>query len=330
MSAARIVVTHRAFAETLVELGCHGTVVANDGQESWDREALLARAQTAEALMVFMPDQVDAGFLERCPHLRIVACALKGYDNIDVEACTRRGVWASVVPDLLSVPTADLAVGLLLALTRNVAEGDRFVRSGRFRGWRPALYGRGLAGKTAGVVGFGSVGRLIARRLLAFELRVLVCDPDPVDTGVFERSGAERVDLHGLLGCSDYVILAAPLLPSTLHLFDAALLARMKAGAVLVNIGRGSVVDENAVAGALRSGALAGYAADVFELEDLSRPERPAAIPPALLQEHSRTLFTPHLGSAVDEVRLRIEQAAAANIIDVLAGRPPRNAINRV
>jgi phosphonate dehydrogenase len=280
--------------------------------------------------MVFMPDLVDAAFLERCPRLRIVACALKGYDNIDVEACTRRGVWASVVPDLLSVPTADLAVGLLLSLTRNVAEGDRFVRSGRFRGWRPALYGRGLAGKTAGIVGFGSVARLIARRLLAFDLRVLVCDPAPVETGELERNSVEQVDLDGLLGSSDHVILAAPFLPSTLHLFDAALLARMRPGAFLVNVGRGSVVDESAVAAALHSGALAGYAADVFEFEDLSRPDRPAAIPPSLLQHRSNTLFTPHLGSAVDEVRRRIEQAAASNIIDVLEGRPPRNAINRV
>lgn len=330
MSLARIVVTHRAFGETLAELGRHGTVVGNAGEESWDREALLARAQAADALMVFMPDQVDAAFLERCPRLRIVACALKGYDNIDVEACTRRGVWASVVPDLLSVPTADLAVGLLLSLTRHVAEGDRFVRSGLFRGWRPALYGRGLAGKTAGVVGFGSVGRLIARRLLAFDLRVLVCDPALVATGDPGGSGVEQADLHGVLGSSDYVILAAPLLPSTLHLFDAGLLARMKAGAVLVNVGRGSVVDESAVGAALHSGALAGYAADVFEFEDLSLPDRPAAIPPSLLQDRSSTLFTPHLGSAVDEVRLRIEQAAAANIIDVLEGRPPRNAINSV
>ncbi|MHB8835815.1 MAG: phosphonate dehydrogenase [Candidatus Methylomirabilia bacterium] len=330
MSSARIVVTHRAFPETLTALGRHGTVVGNDGEESWDREALFARAQDADAIMVFMPDQVDAAFLERCPRLRIIACALKGYDNIDVEACTRRGVWASVVPDLLSVPTADLAVGLLLSLTRNVVEGDRFVRSGRFRGWRPAFYGRGLAGKTAGVVGFGSVGQLIARRLLAFDLRVLACDPALAEAGDLGGSGAEQADLHGLLESSDYVILAAPLLPSTLHLIDAGLLARMKAGAVLVNVGRGSVVDESAVGAALHSGALAGYAADVFEFEDLSRPDRPAAIPLALLQDRASTLFTPHLGSAVDEVRLRIEQVAAANIIDVLEGRPPRNAINRV
>jgi phosphonate dehydrogenase len=330
MSGARIVITHRAFAETLAALGSHGSVVGNDSEESWGREALLARAETADALMVFMPDQVDAHFLQRCPRLRIIACALKGYDNIDIEACTRRGVWASVVPDLLSVPTADLAVGLLLALTRNVAEGDRFVRSGCFRGWRPALYGRGLSGKTAGIVGFGSVGRLIARRLRAFDLRVLVCDPAPLDSGDLERNSVEQTDLHDLLGDSDHVILAAPLLPSTLHLVDTRLLACMKPGAFLVNIGRGSVVDESAVAAALRSGALAGYAADVFELEDLSRPDRPAAIPHVLLQERSRTLFTPHLGSAVDEVRLGIELEAAANIVDVLQGRPPRNAINRV
>jgi phosphonate dehydrogenase len=141
MKAASIVITHRVFPETTAKLNCYGRVQRNDSDQGMDYEKLLACSQKADALMVFMPDKVDEAFLGHCSKLRIVACALKGYDNIDVDACTRHGVWVSIVPDLLSTPTADLAVGLLLAITRKIMEGDRFVRSGSFRGWRPLLYG---------------------------------------------------------------------------------------------------------------------------------------------------------------------------------------------
>ena len=120
-----------------------------------------------------MPDTVDDAFLAACPRLQIVSAALKGFDNFDVAACTRRGVWFTIVPDLLTEPTADLAVGLLLALTRNIFAGDREVRSGRFAGWRPGLYGAGMTGATAGIVGFGQLGRALARRLVAFGAQVV-------------------------------------------------------------------------------------------------------------------------------------------------------------
>jgi phosphonate dehydrogenase len=209
-------------------------------------------------------------------------------------------------------------------------EGDRFVRSGKFRGWRPLLYGAGLEGKTAGIVGFGKVGRLIAGRLKGFGIQLVCCDPVAIDRAVLSGLGIEQVGFAELLRCSDAVVLAAPLTPSSVHLFGPEALGRMPPGAFLVNVGRGSVVDEKAVAEALQSGRLAGYAADVFELEDLSITSRPDAIHPALLREAGRTVFTPHLGSAVTEVRLAIEKAAAANIVDVLQGRPPRNAVNRL
>jgi phosphonate dehydrogenase len=330
MQDASIVITHRVFLETIEELSRCGRVQANHNDQGLGYQTLLSRSREADALMVFMPDKIDADLLENCPKLKIVACALKGYDNIDVNACTRQGVWVSIVPDLLSAPTADLAVGLLLAVGRNIIEGDRFVRSGRFRGWRPLLYGRGLQGKTAGIVGFGKVGKLIARRLRAFDMRVCCFDPAEMDPDVLGEMGVQKIGFNELVRSSDYIFVAAPLHPFSLHLFNRDTLARIKRGAFLINVGRGSVVDEHAAAAALENGMLAGYAADVFELEDLSQDDRPLAIPTALLHESSRTVFTPHLGSAVDEVRLAIEKAAAANIIDVLEGRPPRNAVNRL
>jgi phosphonate dehydrogenase len=315
---ARIVLTHWVHDEVIELLRRAGDVAPNPTRESLPPAELLDRAAGAEALMAFMPDRVDAAFLERCPRLRVVAGALKGCDNIDVAACTARGVWVTVVPDLLTAPTADMAVGLLLALSRRLVAGDARVRAG-FRGWRPVLYGETLTGRRVGILGFGHLGRAVARRLVGFEVEVRHHDPDV-------RGG---VPLDELLDWSDHLVLAAPLTPGTLHLIDAKALARMRRGACLVNVGRGSVVDEEAVARAIEEGRLAGYAADVFEMEDLSRADRPGAIAPGLLAERERTVLTPHLGSAVDEARKDIALAAARNILDVLEGRPPRDAVNR-
>jgi phosphonate dehydrogenase len=320
-----VVVTHRVHPEVAEELGRRSRVLGNDSEGPLPGEELRARARKADAILVFMPDRVDEAFLAGCPRLRIVAGAFKGGDNVDVAACTRRGVWASVVPDLLTAPTADLAVALLLALTRRVLEGDRRVRADRGVHWRPVLYGAPLGGSTVGIVGFGAIGRAVARRLEAFGAAVLYSDP-----GAGGAGGARPVALEELLATSDHVVLAAPLAPDTFHLIGAGALERMRRGAYLVNVGRGSVVDEEAVAAALDSGRLAGYAADVFEMEDLSRPDRPWRISPGLLARRDRTVFTPHLGSAVGSVRLAVERAAAANVLDVLDGRPPRDAVNRV
>ena len=320
-----VVVTHRVHPTVARALGRRARVLENASDGALPRGVLRARTRKADAILAFMPDLVDEALLRECPRLRIVAGAFKGGDNLDVEACTRRGIWVSVVPDLLTGPTADLAIALLLALTRRVVEGDRRVRAARTVRWRPVLYGAGLEGSRAGIVGFGAVGRAVARRLHAFGARVSYADPS-----VRERNGSRRTGLAELLETSDHVVVAVPLRPDTLHLIDAGALARMRPGAHLVNVGRGSVVDEEAVAGALRSRRLAGYAADVFEMEDLSRADRPRRIPAALLALRDRTVFTPHLGSAVAPARLAIERAAAANILDVLAGRPPRDAVNRV
>jgi phosphonate dehydrogenase len=324
------VLTHWVHPEVLDLLARECDVVANPTRQTLPREEVLRCCADARAVMVFMPDQVDEAFLAAAPHLRVVAAALKGYDNCDVDACTRRDVWFTIVPDLLTTATAELTVALLLGLARHVLEGDRLVRGGSFAGWRPILYGTGLAGRTIGLVGMGAIGRALARRLTGFEVRLLYTDPKPLPAAAQNGWSADRVELAELLARSDFVILLAPLTRATLHLINRETLSLFKPGSYLVNTGRGSVVDEQAVAEALAAGRLAGYAADVFALEDWSRPDRPRSIPPALLADRSRTLFTPHLGSAVDEVRRDIALAAAQDILQALRGEVPRGAVNHL
>ena len=309
--APLIVVTNQAHPDALALLGGFARIDANAGEAPWPQAELLRRAAVADGMLAFMTDHVDAAFLAECPRLRAIGCALKGADNFDLAACHARGVAVAVVPDLLTAPTAELAVGLMIGLGRHIRAGDALVREGGFSGWRPILFGAGLEGSQVGLIGMGAVGRAIAARLAGFGCRLIHHDP-----GV---NGSQP--LNDLLASSDWVVLAAPLTPATLHMIDAAALERMKRGALLVNCARGSLVDEVAVAAALQAGHLGGYAADAFELEDWARTDRPATIPTALLA-HPRTLFTPHLGSAVVEVRRQIALQAAHALAEFFAGRP--------
>jgi len=324
----RIVVTNPIFPEVEKRLRERGDVIVNDRGVPWSRDELADRLRDAEALMAFMTDAIDGALVDGSPRLRIVACALKGYDNFDVEACSRAGIRVTVVPDLLTIPTAELAVALTLGLNRNLLAGDERVRAG-FAGWRAVLYGCGLHGATIGIAGLGGVGLAIAERLKGFGAELRGFDRRSIAPAALSACGVTQVAWEALVADSDVVILALPLNPETFHLVDAGALHRMRPGTRLVNVGRGSVVDEAAVAQSLEQGHLGGYAADVFEMEDWARADRPRSIYPRLIALRDRTLFTPHLGSAVRSARLAIEHAAADAIIAVLAGREPANAVNR-
>ena len=242
------------------------------------------------------------------PNLKIVAGALKGCDNFDVEACTRLGIWFTVVPDLLTEPTAELALALLLGLARNVMAGDRVIRSGNYQGWRPILYGAGLAGSTVGIIGFGAVGRALARMLQGFSCRIQYYDP----------AGDASIPLDALLSSSDFVLPLLPLTADTLHLLGRDALARMKRGSYLINVSRGSVVDEEAVADAIESGHLAGYAADTFEMEDWapsepSAPDQPApAAPDRSDIIHAASRIRCDLRAIANRTRRRQQYSASA------------------
>lgn len=317
-----VVVTNRIHDEVLARLQARAHVDMNPDLEPWTPEELGRRLQPATAMMGFMTDRIDEALLAQAPRLRIVACALKGYDAYDVQACTRRGVWLSIVPDLLTEPTAELAIGLAIGLSRHVRAGDARVRSPGYAGWRAHLYGTGLHKATVAVVGLGLVGRAIVDRLMGFGCgQILGVDPAAGHPAV------RNVSLDEALAVSQFVFLAVPLTPASRQLIDAHRLARARPGQWLVNVGRGSVVDEEAVAAALHAGRLGGYASDVFACEDWGLPDRSRQVPPALL-DAPRTLFTPHLGSAVQDVRLAIEHRAADNLLAVLDGREPPDRVN--
>jgi phosphonate dehydrogenase len=327
--AMKIVVTNRIFPETHAVLAEHGDLVVNRDSEPWPRDEILRTCRDADGLMVFMPDQIDAAFLEACPKLRVIGAALKGYDNIDARAAETAGVWVTIVPDLLTVPTAELAIGLMLSLGRHILVGDRKIREYGFAGWRPQLYGVGLAGTHVGIVGFGRVGQAVAERLLAFGCRIRAFDTNSAPRPSRFEGHVELAPLADLLSSSDWVVLALPLTTATQHIIDAKSLALMKPGALLVNPARGSLVDECAVADAIATGRLAGYAADVFECEDWARTDRPAMIDSRLTAPDAPTVLTPHIGSAVIEARRNIELSAAHSIIEALTGREPSGAVNR-
>ena len=267
---------------------------------------LAAEPDGVDGLLVNPGDPVDAALLDRAgPSLRVVANFGVGYDNVDLSAATARGVVVANTPDVLTEATAELTIALLLALFRRVAEGDRLVR--RRDPWRldpTFLLGRGLRGVRLGVVGMGRIGREVARLAEAHGMEVV-----PVGRGELDR-----------LGDVDAVTLHVPLRPETRHLVDAAVLARLRPGAVLVNTSRGPVVDEAALAAALEEGRLAGAALDVFEHE----PD----VHPGLLARED-VVLTPHLGSATQEAREAMGMLCVEALRDVLVeGRLPRHALN--
>src|SRR6202142_281049 len=205
----RILITHHPFPDTVNSLRACGEVIY-PVQNCFSRDEILHYASDSEAMMAFMPDTVDEAFLRACPSLRIIACALKGYDNFDARACAEHGVWLTMVPDLLTVPTAELTVGLVISLARHVREGDIHVRSGAFRSWEPRFYGEGLDGSTVGIVGMGAIGHAVAARLAGFGCRLVYTDRQQLND-VDERAlNISWLPAEQLLASSDFLVLAVP------------------------------------------------------------------------------------------------------------------------
>jgi phosphonate dehydrogenase len=324
----QVVATHWVHPEVTAYLSeFSAPVIPPEDPGVWPASHVLELARDAEGLIACMADRVDDVFLARCPRLRIIAATLKGYDNFDAAACTRRGVWLTIVPDVIIPPTAELAAGLVIGIMRRVGEADRAIRASGYEGWRPRLYGSTLAGATAGIVGAGDLGQDIARLLRPFGARIAYSDPRPLPPDTERELAAVRLSLDQLMSTSDVIIAAVPLTPSTQGLLGPGLLRLVRRGAFLVNVGRGSVVDEEAVADALDEHRLGGYAADVFAAEDWALPAHPTAISPRLLN-HPRTLFTPHLGSAVSDVRRLMSLTAARQVRQALSGARPDHAVN--
>ncbi|MEM9726156.1 MAG: NAD(P)-dependent oxidoreductase [Pseudomonadota bacterium] len=323
----KIVVSQPIDPEVRAFLESQGDVVLNERGRPLEPVELRAACADADALMAFMTERIDGAFLSNCTRLKVVAGALKGYDNIDVPACSRQGVAVTIVPDLLTEPTAELTIGLMIALCRNMRAAEAHLRGGDFTGWRPRFYGRSLNGSTVGVLGAGRVGQAVLNALGGFRCERLYADEIALPGEQEAALGASRCDLVDLRRGADFLVLALPLTERTHGLVDRAFLSDMKPGAFLINPARGSLVDEPAVADALARGALAGYAADVFAMEDWAQPDRPREINENL-RNSPKTVLTPHIGSAVGDVRRAIEWSAAESIATALRGEIPETAVN--
>jgi glyoxylate reductase len=283
------------------------------------RDELIRNLADRDAVISFVTDTLDRDVLTASMRLRVIANCAVGFDNIDVPAATARGIAVTNTPDVLTDATADLAWALLMVVARRIVEADRFVRSGRFRGWEPDLMlGADLTGKTLGVIGAGRVGSAFARRSQGFGMRVLYVNPEPNES--LERDlGAQRVDLEIALKAADFISLHVPLTAQTRHLINRDRIALMKQTAYLVNTSRGAVVDEAALVDALRERRIAGAALDVFEHE----PHTAAG-----LAELDNVVLAPHIGSATTETRTRMIMLAADNVFAVMRGERPPNIVN--
>ncbi|BCW42994.1 D-glycerate dehydrogenase [Arthrobacter sp. StoSoilB5] len=313
---SRVVVTGRVPEPALEKLRAMHEVDAWEGSESISRQELLRRVAGADAIVSLLTERIDAELLDAAgPQLKVVANVAVGYDNIDVPACTERGIIATNTPGVLTEATADIAFGLILMATRRLGEGERLIRAGQPWKWGMFfLLGSSLQGKTLGVVGMGGIGQATARRAKAFGMEIVYQSRSEIDPAIAAELGARRVDLDELLTISDIVSLHCPYGPNTHHLIGAEQLATMKDTAYLVNTARGPIIDESALALALREGQIAGAGLDVFEQEPKVHP---------WLLELENVALVPHLGSATVETRTAMAVLAADNTLAVLGGKQP-------
>lgn len=319
----RVVVTRRVPEPALELLACAPDVDlwVSPEDRPLAREELHAAVAGADAVITLLHDRVDAALLDAAgPQLRCVCNVAVGYDNVDVPACSSRGVLLTNTPGVLTDATADLAMGLILAVTRRLGEGERLLR-GR-EPWRWNMFfmlGASLQGKSLGIVGLGAIGAATARRARAFGMNIVYSGRRRAASEVESDLGARWLELDELLATADVVSLHLPLTPETRHMIDARRLALMKPSSYLVNTARGPIVDEAALAEALRAGTIRGAGLDVFEHE----PE----VHPGLL-ELDNVVLVPHLGSATIETRTAMAVLAARNALAVLRGEEPPTPVN--
>jgi len=319
MAKPKVYATHQLFEEArqILETTCDVEYWRNE--ERPPREEVLRRVKDKDGLVCLLTEKINDEFLRAAPKLRIAANVAVGFDNIDLDACTKRGVVATNTPGVLDETTADFAWTLMMAVARRLGEGEQLARSGNWKGWNlDQLCGADVWGKTLGVVGFGRIGRAMARRALGFQMKVIYSDAVKAPAEVAEPLKAEYRDMNALLAESDFISLHVPLMAETRGLFDAPKFYRMKPSAFLINTSRGPVVDEAALVAALEAKKIAGAALDVYENEPFIHPglKRPNVV------------LAPHLASASIETRTKMAVMAANNVTGLFKGQTPANTLN--
>ena len=309
---ASILLTGKIPSSVLAKLESIGEVdqFRQEGVDVMPHDQLVARAAGKQALVSMITDAVSRDVIDAGTELKVIANAAVGYNNIDVAAARKRGIIVTNTPGVLTDATADLTWALILGITRRIGEGERLVRHGAWKGWTfDFMLGAEVRGKQLGIVGYGGIGRAVAARGRAFGMRIAYTSRTSKDD-----PDAEAMPLDRLLATSDVVTLHCPLTPETRHLIDQPAFARMKRSAYLINTSRGPVVDEKALAWALRTRLIAGAALDVFEDEPKIEPE---------LLTLENVMLVPHLGSGTVETRTAMADLAVRNVAAVLSGQPP-------
>lgn len=297
---ARVFVTRRLPGRALERLEQAHDVEIWNGRRPPTPEELKAHAKDVEGLLTLLTDRVDSRLLDASPRLKAISNYAVGYDNVDLDAATRRGIPVGHTPDVLTDATADMTFALLLAAARRLPEAIQAAADGDWLSWEPASHlGREVYGQTLGIIGFGRIGRAVARRARGFEMAVLSAGPGD--------------QLENLLHASDFVSLHTPLTPATRHLIDKRALERMQPTAILVNTARGGIIDQDALIDALERGTIAGAALDVTDPEPL-----PAHHP---LFKAPNLIVTPHVASATQAARERMAELAVENLLAALEGR---------
>ena len=316
----KVLVTARMPEEVLSLIGRDHQVESYDADPPLDRQKLLRRIAGQEGLLCTITDRIDAEVLDRAPALKVIANYGVGFEHIDVDAATRRGIPVTNTPGVLTETTADLAFALILATARRVVAGDQRVRQGKFKYWAPLLFlGQEVNGKTLGIIGMGRIGQAVARRAAGFGMKLLYHSRTRLSPAEEQELGASFQPLETLLREADFVTLHVPLTPHTRHLIGSRELELMKNSAYLINTARGPVVDEAALVAALRQGQIRGAGLDVYEKEPELCPG---------LADLENVVLLPHLGSATVETRTRMALMAAENLLAGLRGDPPPNCLN--
>ena len=316
----KILVTREVFDETLDYLAQHCEVESNQTDVPLDPEVLEQRSRDKLGVMCCLTDRIDDKLLARCPQLKVVANIAVGFNNIDLAACTARGVMATNTPEVLTDSTADLAFALMLATARRLTEAEAYIRAGQWRGWHlKQMLGVDVHHATLGIIGMGRIGRVIARRAQGFDMRVIYHDPVRLAADVEQRLKATYASKDDLLAQADFVILQMPYMPQTHHLIGAAELKKMKPSAILVNSTRGGIVDDAALVRALKDGTIRAAGLDTFEGEP--------KLNPGFLELHN-VVLAPHIGSSTEATRRAMAMTAAKNLVAALTGATPPNLLN--
>ncbi len=316
MIRPKVLIARQIFPEIVERLREHFDVTTNDAPVDWPRDVLIARLQGHQGVFVAATEPIDATLIAACPDLKAVCSMAVGYNNIDVAACTARGITVTNAPDVLTETTADFGFSLMLAAARRITESEHFLRAGLWQRWSHDFFcGADVHGATLGILGMGRIGQAIARRgALGFDMKVIYHNRSRLAADVEVPLGARWVDKATLLREADHLIIVVPYSKTSHHAIGAAELSQMKSTATLTNVARGGVVDDAALAQALADKRIAAAALDVFEGEP--------AVHPALLGVPN-VVLTPHIASATQATRMKMATLAADNLIAVLNGCAP-------